>query len=318
MPLAIESVTIPFTEVGRVEKLESDLETTKTSLSLREKEVFDLNGTIARHAETILKLQDQLKQPPAPVPTPKITRTTLPRIYGFTIEKSKEAPSNLLYTKVRTAMKWGASMGFTYWRGFFNTQEVAEHLKSAPVYGNLITYGQGLGLRPIADTIDTIHFKMTDDIAYKIYLDGLIKLGFEGVYINDANRGDLPLETLKIMVGRIRRLSPDMPIFASLLATANIATYKAIVDHVEIQTFGTPAELVTFLTVDDNLPYPVIMCFDARTPMTALDFAKRAALILKNPPSQFFYYADLPGDYDAQPDEEDVIIRGLVSLLKAR
>lgn len=285
------------------------------ALGLKDKALQDAQAIIAKHAATILDLQKLI---PAPPVAQKITRLALPRFAGFTIEKGKESPSLALYTKVKTAMRWGAGMGFTVWRGFFNVGEVAEHLKTAPVYGNLIAYGQSLGLRFIADTIDNILLTVKDDVALKLYLDGLIKLGCEGVYINDANRAELPLETLKTMVTRIRKAAPDLPVFASLLATANLATYKAIVDHVEIQTFGTPSELSTFLAVDDALPYKVVMCLDARAPMTASDLAKRAALILKNPPDALFYYADLPGDYDAMPDEEDVILKGLVSLLKAR
>lgn len=163
------------------------------ALEAAKKTIGEDQIVIAKHAATILNQQKQiadLTNPPVIIPPipQKITRQTLPRIYGLTIEKGKEAPSSALYTKVKTAMKWGAGMGFNYWRGFFNVGEVAEHLKAAPVYGNLITYGQSLGLRFIADTIDSILLNVTDDTALKLYLDGLIKLGCEGVYINDANR----------------------------------------------------------------------------------------------------------------------------------
>lgn len=249
---------------------------------------------------------DVLTKPPV---TTKITRTTLPRFGGLTIEKSISSPSTTLYSQVKTAMRWGQSMGLTYWRGFFNPTEVAEHVGlRVSTLGNLADYGRTLGLGFIADTVDSDGIQALDNAAFKAYIQGLIKMGAEGVFINDADR--LAIDVLKSMVARIRGVSQEMPIFVSLMGSANIEFYKSIVDHVEIQTFGTTEELVSFLKKD------AIMCLDLRKPLTSADIQARTQIALKMPPKAFFLYADLPTDYDAMPDEEDLIVRGFVSAWK--
>lgn len=265
---------------------------------------------------------ERLKIPLPPLTADRVTRTSLPRVIGFTIEKGNTAPNGTLYNQVRAAMAWGARMGFAYWRGFFNPQEIMEHLKDKPVYGNLIVHGRSLGLRFIADTIDTILETAISDTALKAYFDGLERLGCEGVYINDADR--YPLETLRVWALRLHGtiekpgVAPNMPIFVSLRGSADLAPYKGLVSHVEVQTFGTPSELNTFLALDDKYPFPVIMCLDARKPLTAAELKARAVNIARNPPHSLFYYADLAVDYASMPEEKNAAIRELVARVKAR
>lgn len=276
-------------------------------------ELTRANAALAESVALVQKLTDELAKRPLPtlptMPT-KITRTTLPRIAGMTIEKSKSSPTATLYSQVKTAMRWGQSMGLTHWRGFFNATEVAQHIGlKASTLGNLPEYGRSLGLGFIADTIDNVGVQSLDDATFKIYIEGLLKMGAEGVYVNDADR--LPIAQLEGMVARVRKVSQDIPIFVSLMGSANIDLYKNLADnkgvkydiHVEIQTFGTTGELATFLKRD------VIMCLDLRKPLTVADLKARAEIALKTPPRAFFLYADLPTDYDAMPDDEDQIVR---------
>jgi hypothetical protein len=283
-------------------------------------ELTRANAALAESVVLVQKLTDELAKRPLPtLPTlpGKITRTTLPRIAGFTIAKDKSSPTATLYSQVKTAMRWGQSMGLNYWRGFFNATEVAQHIGlKASTLGNLPEYGRSLGLGFIADTIDNAGVQALDDTTFNMYIDGLLKMGAEGVYFNDADR--LPIDTLKSMVARVRSASQETPIFASLMGSANIDLYKNLADdrgikydiHVEIQTFGTTGELTNFLKKD------VIMCLDLRKPLTVTDLKARADIALSNPPRQFFLYADLPTDYDAMPDDEDAVIRAWVSAWK--
>lgn len=323
-----------------LETLRNDLANAQTALSEKEIAINQLvadreglvegarllNETVANLSAKLLSLSkenDLLKseierlklQPTAPI-VDRVTRTSLPRIAGFTIEKGKSSPSATLYTQVKTAMKWGAGMGLNYWRGFFNPTEVAQHIGlKASTLGHLPDYGRSLGLRFIADTIDTVlklipaSAQDPNETALKGYMDGLAKMGAEGVYFNDADNRAIDL--LKADVERLRKVAPEMPIFVSLMGSANVDAYKAIVDHVEIQTFGTLADLTRFLQRD------VIMCLDVRSPLTAADLKARAETALKTPPKAFFLYADLPTDYDAMPDTEDAVIRDFVTRWKA-
>lgn len=260
------------------------------------------------------ELREELDKRPLPTTPPvptKITRTSLPRLAGFTIEKSKSSPSTTLYNQVKTAMRWGQSMGLTHWRGFFNATEVAQHVGlKASTLGNLPDYGRSLGLGFIADTIDNDGIQALDNAAFKAYIEGLIKMGAEGVYINDADRAALPFDRLTSLIARVRAVNAELPIFLSLLGSAKLELYKPIADHIEIQTFGSLAELTTFLKRD------VIMCLDMRKALTAADIKARAEIALKAPPKQFFLYADLPTDYDAMPDEEDELVRAWVKAWK--
>jgi hypothetical protein len=274
-------------------------------------ELTRANAALAESVVLVQKLTDELAKRPLPtLPTipAKITRTTLPRIAGFTIEKSKSSPTATLYSQVKTAMRWGQSMGLTYWRGFFNATEVAQHIGlKASTLGNLPEYGRSLGLGFIADTIDNDAVQALDNTTFKMYIDGLVKMGAEGVFINDADRAAMPFDRLTSIIARIRAANADLPIFLSLLGSAKLEIYKPIADHIEIQTFGTTGELTNFLKKD------VIMCLDLRKPLTVTDLKARADIALSNPPRQFFLYADLPTDYDAMPDDEDQIIKSFIT-----
>lgn len=264
---------------------------------------LEAEGLVAGLQGQIKVLQAQLAPKPA---SPKITRTVLPRLAGMTIENGQDAPSQAGYDRVRKAMQWGQRMGLNACRFFLNAAEVRAHVAGTGTLGNLPAYARECGLRFLADTIDAIAPKMTND-ELRLYMDGLAALDCEGVYINDANRIDL--NVLKTLVKRIRDAAPTMPIFASLTASANLETYKALVDYVEIQTFGTLPEFTTFAKKD------AILCLDLRQQMTAKDLKARLDILAKTPRS-FFLYADKAEDYEAAPDDEDALVKGYVSAWK--
>lgn len=310
----------PFSELMALSQAEYAALTSALDTALKEAE--QTRAERVKDAALIAALRAEIQRltppPPPVVASSKITRTFLPRLFGMTIENGDSAPSKARYDVIMKALDWGKAQGFSTYRLFLNPSEVAELQKPTPQYGNVIAYGKSLGFRWLADTIDTIVGNLPDDTKLKEYMDGLKALGCEGVYINDADRAALPLNMLRIMASRLRRAAPDMPIFASLTATADLATYKGIVDWVEIQTFGTPAELTRFLAIDNALPYPLILCLDLRKPLTTDDLKTRAALLKKDPPYAFFMYADLAADYESAPDSEDVVIKELLTALKAR
>lgn len=251
------------------------------------------------------RLEEASKPPPATAPRG--------RILGFTIENGKTAPDARQYSNVRKAMDWGQRMGLTVYRMFLNPTEMRNHAKPPKGYllGNLIEYGDSRNLRYMADTMDRIAQLLPNDDDLKAYCDAAIGLGCEGFYINDGDRKELPLVDLMTTLLRLRKAAPGVPIYISLMGNANLALYGKLVDRLEIQTFGSDDEL------DDYLQIKAIPCLDLRRPLTATDLRKKAAIIGANPPRDFFFYADLASDYDAMPDEEDGIIRDLITKLKS-
>jgi hypothetical protein len=273
-----------------------------------------LGESVARERELQARILE-LTKPPVVIPPPtspqKVTRTALGRWAGFTIEHGKVAPSVTQSAIARKAMDWGKGMGMDLYRIFLNPSETGAMRKmTADNPENFIAYGRSIGLRWMADTMDTILGLLPSRDALKLYCDHLIAMGCEGFYVNDADRAAIPFETLKIMIGRLRDVAPDMPIFLSLMGSANLDLYKTVADYVEIQTFGTVLELATFLKRG------AIPCLDLRKPLTAADLKLRAEVALRFPPACFFFYADLAQDYQDMPDDEDVIVKGFIEAWK--
>jgi hypothetical protein len=353
MTITIQSVTVSYDELVEQSKaLDNALQAAQNAADAvlvltDEKNAANLaleaaNAALEAERETRLKTQRALAdsvarekalqaqiveftKPPVVIPpvSSRFTREFLPRFAGMTVEKGRASPSAALYAQVKTALRWGRSQGLDTWRGFFNPQEVLDHLKETPPLGNLPEYGRAIGFQHwIADTIDRIlqlipvDAKDPSDSKLKAYMDGLEKMGAEGVMINDANRkpsADDPgitFEELKAMIARLRHVAPTMPIFVSLLGSADVSLYMALGVWVEIQTFGSVSELGMFLKK------PVIMCLDLRKPLSAAELKTRADLALKTAPKHFFFYADEVYDYDAMPDSEDAVIREFVTAWK--
>lgn len=260
------------------------------------------NSTLKNEAARLKAALEAATKPPT-VPTT--------RLFGFTIENSSKTPSATEYAKNKTAMAWGQQIGFNRYRIFLNPTEMRSMSLGVGALENIIAYGSSLGLAWMADTMDTICKMLPLDSSLKTYCDGGARLGWSGVYFNDADRADLPIETLKTMVSRVRKAAPGVPIYGSLMGNANLPLYKAIFDRVEVQTFGSDAELAMYLKLD------AIPCLDLRKPLTVDQLKTKAAIILRNPPRDFFFYADLNSDYIDMPDSEDVVIRDLLVKLKA-
>lgn len=309
---------ISFVPVSIYRKVGEELTQTRTELEEARQEITGLNTqiqTISAEAlashEQAQALTDEVSQLKARLE--EATRPPVPalpsRIIGFTIENSKVDPSAIQYAKVRKAMDWGLKQGFNLFRMFLNPKEMRDHMNPESTLGNLINYGQLRGLRYMADTMDTILRLLPDDAALKSYCDAAKWLGCEGFYINDAD--DYTLDQLTAMAQRLRKACPTMPIYASLMANANLVPYKRIFDRVEIQTFGSDDELGQYLKRD------AIPCLDLRKYLTVDDLRRKANIIAQYAPRDFFFYADLAADYDAMPDAEDLVIRALITKLKA-
>jgi len=243
---------------------------------------------------------ERLKNPPV----------STPRLFGFTIANDQKTPSTAEYTKNKSAMDWGKQQGFNTYRIFLNPTEMRNMSLGAGSLENIIAYGASLGLAWQADTMDRICKDLPLDSSLKTYCDGGARLGWTGVYINDADRKELSLETLKAYVARLRKFV-TVPIYGSLMGNADIATYAAIFDRVEIQTFGSDSELANYLKIKGVLP-----CLDLRKPLTEEQLKAKAAIIKRNPPKDLYYYTDLNSDYVDMPDGEDEVIHDLLQALK--
>lgn len=239
---------------------------------------------------------------------PIINRQELNCVAALTIEKGDNEPSDEQYATVRHVLMQAASMGFNTWRGFFNLDEVREHLNMEPGDPNhLPQFGRTRGLEFIADTIDVVIPRL-NDADLSAYIKGLETMGARAVVFNDADQ--YSIETLEKMVGRFRVIS-DLPVIASLRASANIRMYTMF-DYVEAQTFGTASELPNFLA----LPFD-LFCLDARETMTAATLNERGEIMLAAQPQAFFYYASQAEDWLAMPAEEAAAIKGIIERWKS-
>lgn len=313
MPLAIESVTIPFAEVGRVEKLESDLETLQGQIGqfevshellVKQRDALiierdDANLSLAKAVMVNRDLSAQLQARPLPGTSrkPIITKTEMRDVAGVAVPKGN-APSAAQDQNARKMMLMASLMGFNAWRGFFNLSEVKAH--AAMLESNLNHlpgYGRRLGLTFFADTLNNPAINYSDP-DLKVYMEGLRKMAGAGPFIgyfDDANQylneTKYPKGTLERLVGRIRQFAPDIILVASLTAGADIGTYKqpGLFDFVEAQTFGKIGELGGMLGKGFD-----VYCLDGRKEIS-IDYLTQAIEIVasKNPRSIFYYVTSI-------------------------
>lgn len=294
-------------------------------------------GEAAAALKTIDELRaeiERLKAPPTPV-RPIITKDVIKNVMGVTLENSLTAPTDAQYEAMRVAMRQAAEMGFNAARWFLNAGEVKTHnaLVDANSPDHLPNYARSLGLVYIADTVDSVvwnTFKIENDplksgaqkasatSALKVYLVGLERLGAAAFYLNDANQyrdaAKFPAGTLEKIAARIRSITPNMPLIASLTANAARGDYGAA-DHIEAQTFGTVSELKAFLGRDFD-----VYCLDGRAKTVHVDYlqAMKDLLAARNPEACFFYCDTVKDWQNAGMQEELVIIRDIVQAWQAK
>lgn len=276
---------------------------------------------------------------PNPIPTkPTISKTEITGLAALTIENGDDEPGLDQYALMRKVLTQAADMKFNAGRWFMNAFEVAKHQTLKETDENhLPGFAMALGITYIADTVDsevwrvlkiesdlkkTSEEKAKATAGLKAYLEGLAKLGAKAFVVNDANQyremkaldGTLlyPSGTLERIVERIRAITPNMPLIASLTASATIGEYPMF-DFFEAQTFGTPDHVRQFLA----RPFD-IFCLDARRQMSAVDITTRAAIILAAKPKAFFYYTDRASDWANMPLDKVSAIRRMIEAWKTR
>jgi hypothetical protein len=291
------------------ESADGQVKTLNTQLRLATDRITELS----RRVETLTAQLQEAAQPPvvppAAPPSPLISKTEFSGVAGLTIEKSLKTPDDAMYAQVREVLTWAAGRGFNTWRGFFNADEVRQHLRLKDADPkHLPAFGRQHGLGFIADTVGTA-LKKLDSGGQREYLKGLEALGALAVVFNDANNE----ETLDLVEWTqcVRTVLPNMPIIASLTGTANITSYPMF-DYLEAQTFGTRDELSRFLERAFN-----IFCLDARKGISATDLTVRAAIVLAANPKAFFYYADTTADWLNMPLDKQGTIRSMIAKWKA-
>jgi hypothetical protein len=272
---------------------------------------------------------------PHPIPrAPVISKTEARDLVGLTIENGDDDPDPEQYTLIRKVLTRAAGI-FNTARWFMNAFEVAKHATLDTTDRNhLPGFAKGLGITYVADTVDsevwrvmqievdpkkTPQEKARATAGLKAYLQGLETLAAAFV-INDANQyreaktpdgtPKYPRGTLERIVERIRAITPNTPLIASLTATAHISEYPMF-DLYEAQTFGSQSELAGFLTRAFD-----IFCLDARDTMTAEGLRVRGQVILTTKPRAIFYYTDQAGDWLSMPNDKLETIKGIVAQLK--
>jgi hypothetical protein len=271
---------------------------------------------LSKQVQELTRALEEAKKPPVTVPPPPIphpiprppviSKTEISGLFALTIEKGKKEPTDAMYADVRTVLMKAKGMGFNAWRGFFNIDEVREHLaRKASDPKHLPQYGRSLGIDFIADTVDAMMPKL-DVNGQREYLKGLEAMGAMAVVFNDANQ----YETLDLIewTDAVRRVLPNMPIIASLRGNGRISEYPMF-DLFEAQTFGKEEELLTFLDRPFN-----IFCLDARKSISAEGITTRAAIVLAREEKlkAFFYYTDLASDWLTMPLDKQQAIRKMI------
>lgn len=200
---------------------------------------------------------------PAPVPAPVITKTDLKHIAGVTITLDA-APSERKDAAARELIKLAADTGFNTVRFLRNFEEAVQDNGRMDAARNVSGFAKSLGLMVVYDTVELVVRRinsepMTDDARrekIERYFAALKAHG-SALYINDANRDDLKAD-LPGIVAQIRTAS-DLPLIASLTATADLDTYRKLFDHIEIQTFGTLDEFARYKAIPMS-----ILCIDGQ------------------------------------------------------
>lgn len=263
------------------------------------------NVTLRKRIEDMQPVKPPVvTEPPKPPPVvapvvsavkPIITKTELKNVAGFCVTLGRLPPSATVDATARELIVMGRGMGFNCVRFFRNKDEVAADLKRTPDdLRNLYAFAQKQGMVVVADTINRAAYDL-NDAELKTYLAGLKTLGTPLYIFDDGNQyreaknadGKLkyPAGTLERLVKRVRDLQPDMPIMASLTAGAVIKDYEPLFDFTEAQTFGSSANLDTFLDRGFDA-----YCLDGQA-SASLDYLRRAHdIILKDNPTAVFWY----------------------------
>jgi hypothetical protein len=281
-------------------RLSIDNQTLKTELDLARTAVSNLSARVMELSKTAPVLLPIARKP-------IITKTEMKDVAGVAIPKGN-APSAAQDQNTRDMILMASLMGLNGWRGFFNLQEVKAHTAATMTEGSishLPGYGRRFGLGFIADTVNwaAVNLNETD---LPIYLNGLVKMGAMAFYFDDANQyreaknadGTLkyPAGELERLVKRIRAVTPDMPLIASLTANAMIASYKPLFDHVEAQTFGKITELEMFLKRGFD-----VYCLDGRKEISVEYLQQSIEIVTRLNPKNIFWYVAGITDWKSMP-----------------
>lgn len=348
LPINMTTTTITLS-FGDFWQLGTDLQAARNDRAA----LTDENHTLAaRIADLEKQLADALKPPPPvvippPVVVPPVikprtltlTREVIKDLAGITIENGNSEPNAAQYALVRATLKQAAEMGFNAARWFMNEAEVKKHLTLVnATTDHLPNYARSLGMTYIADTVDSVVWSTLKEIDnpksspaenakslqdLRVYLEGLMKLGARAFVVNDANQyrdnknadGSplYPAGTLERIVSRIRAVTPDMPLIASLTGNADIVSYRIMpgdskevaagkFNFVEAQTFGKPGELPGFL----GKPFDAFV-FDGRKGVTEAYLRAVQPMILAANPDAFFWYPTLASDWQTMPAQVAII-----------
>jgi hypothetical protein len=245
---------------------------------------------------------------------PIITRTDIRGIAGICVDKD-DTPSAAQDENARELIVLASMMGFNTFRAFFNLGEVKTHLTlSETNIRHMPGYAKQLGMTFIADTVNSPVITSLSDPDFKVYIEGLIKMGAMAFYVDDANQyretknvdGTLkyPAGELERMVKRIRLLAPQTPIIASLRGSANPAEYKPLFDATEAQTFGgVITELEGFL----KRPFDIFNLDAQRNEVSVAYLKASEEIVLRNNPRNIYYYPSTAVDLKNMPDRIGII-----------
>lgn len=238
-----------------------------------------------RLSDELAALKAPVVVPVPEVPTPEqkftLTKTTMRGVCQVTITKD-DTPGDKQDAIVREILQLCKGMGFTHWRGLLNYEEARSTI-------SLPALGRECGMEFIADTIDS-QMKRADmnDGKLRVYLEQLKKHGARALYINDADepaKAPFLQDWLKRIRSAMQAAEFDVPIIGSFTALFDMAKYPGF-DFYEIQCFGTPEELRTFLAREDV----DVWCLDTRKNMSTARFQQRVPIILDAKPENIALY----------------------------
>lgn len=235
--------------------------------------------------EEVKRLKQQLAEQPkpdTPAPeqpqgefTPVISRDRFENLIIGSIVKGGDAGTE--DKMVREAIDQAVEVGcnsVTFW---IHPSEAAAYLKPENINDpmkNIFKYAADRGVIIGADTVDAalrIIKQTPDDGVFNRYIDNLIALGARYILWNDVDGRDekngeriYSPAVIKTGMGRLKRAlqeHPQIPIIASLTAGAALDMYKQEFgfNFVEIQTFGSLAELANFVELEADA-----LCIDTQ------------------------------------------------------
>lgn len=350
MPLTIESVTIPFSEVERVKSLEHDLENRTQALAAkdeaitgltteRDKLVNDLDTERRALAAMTARIQSQtaelenlraenstLKNPlPNTRRKPIITRQEFRNVAGVTAENGLVSPTEDQYDKMRLFFMLISGTGFNVTRFFMGTTEVKKHLALPETnIGHLPGFARSLGLTPGADTVDRVildtitaenaatdpKVKAQHAANLEAYLKGIDKL-FDFACFNDADKYLKSEYPAKTLETMVGRFRAVLP------DKPLIASVTGIVNVADFKPkLFDHVEAQTFGTASEFKTFMArsfdAYCLDGRKTATKAYLREISPLFLAKNPQAFFFYPTTVSDWGAMPGQLTVI-REMVS-----